>query len=54
MRHFSDARTNLQQFGIADTTAGKAGFITALYIVLVPLAGMFLGKRQTNGCSSAF
>ena len=36
--------TNLQQFGIADTTAGKAGFITALYIVLVPLAGMFLGE----------
>ena len=40
--------TNLQQFGIADTTAGKAGFITALYIVLVPLAGMFLGKKANK------
>lgn len=37
--------SNLQQFGIADTTAGKAGFITALYIVLVPLFGIFFGKR---------
>lgn len=37
--------TNLQQFGIAETSAGKAGFITALYIVLVPLTGIFFGKR---------
>lgn len=37
--------TNLQQFGIAETGAGKAGFITALYIVLVPLTGIFFGKR---------
>lgn len=37
--------TNLQQFGIADTTAGKAGFITALYIVLVPLGAVFLGRK---------
>lgn len=37
--------TNLQQFGIADTTAGKAGFITALYIVLVPMIGLALGRR---------
>ena len=37
--------TNLQQLGIADTTAGKAGFITALYIVLVPLVGSFFGKK---------
>ena len=29
-------------------TAGKAGFITALYIVLVPLAGMFLGKKANK------
>ena len=40
--------TNLQQFGIADTTAGKAGFITALYIVLVPIAGVFLGKKVSK------
>ncbi len=35
----------LQQFGIAYTTVGKAGFITALYIVLVPLFGIFLHKK---------
>lgn len=40
------ASANLQQFGInADTSSGKAGFITALYIVLVPLLGLFLKKR---------
>ena len=39
--------TNLQQFGISlGTTAGKSGFITALYIVLVPVFGVFLRKRS--------
>ena len=37
--------SNLQQYGVGMTSAGKAGFITALYIVLVPLFGLFLGKR---------
>ena len=37
--------SNLQQYGMGMTTAGKAGFITALYIVLVPLFGLFFGKR---------
>ena len=37
--------SNLQQYGVGFTTAGKAGFITALYIVLVPLFGLFLHKR---------
>ncbi|MCD8081974.1 MAG: DMT family transporter [Clostridiales bacterium] len=37
--------SSLQQFGIAQTTVGKAGFITALYIVIVPLLEIFLGKR---------
>ena len=37
--------SNLQQYGVGFTTAGKAGFVTALYIVLVPLLGLFLGKR---------
>ncbi len=37
--------TNLQQVGIQYTTAGKAGFITSLYIVLVPLLGLFIGQR---------
>jgi len=37
--------TNLQQIGLLYTTAGKAGFITALYIVLVPIMGIFLKQR---------
>lgn len=37
--------TNLQQLGIKYTTVGKAGFITAIYIVLVPVAGLFLKKK---------
>ena len=35
----------LQQVDISMTTAGKAGFITAIYIVLVPLMGFFIGRR---------
>ena len=34
-----------QQVGIVYTTAGKAGFITGLYIVLVPMLGIFWGHR---------
>ena len=37
--------TNLQQKGLETTTSGKAGFITALYIVIVPIAGIFLKKK---------
>nr|WP_325296776.1 DMT family transporter [uncultured Dysosmobacter sp.] len=37
--------SNLQQKGLETTTSGKAGFITALYIVIVPIAGIFLGKK---------
>lgn len=37
--------SNLQQMGIQYTTVGKAGFITTLYIVIVPVLGLFLGKR---------
>ena len=36
---------NLQQIGIQYTTVGKAGFITAMYIVLVPILSIFLGKK---------
>ena len=36
---------NLQQIGIKYTTVGKAGFITAMYIVLVPLLGIFIGRK---------
>lgn len=37
--------STLQQYGVGMTTAGKAGFLTALYIVLVPLFGLLFGKR---------
>ena len=37
--------SSLQQFGIVYTTVGKAGFITALYVVLVPILGLFMRKR---------
>ena len=36
---------SLQQVGIVYTTAGKAGFITGLYVVLVPLSGLLWGQR---------
>lgn len=37
--------STLQQLGILFTTVGKAGFITAMYIVIVPLLGIFIGKK---------
>lgn len=36
---------SLQQWGLVYTTAGKAGFITALYVVIVPLFGIFMHKK---------
>jgi drug/metabolite transporter (DMT)-like permease len=36
---------SLQQWGLVYTTAGKAGFITALYVVIVPLFGIFMRKK---------
>lgn len=38
----------LQQWGVVHTTAGKAGFITGLYVVLVPILGLLVGQR-THG-----
>ena len=38
--------SSLQQVGIVYTTAGKAGFITGLYVILVPILGLFLGQRS--------
>lgn len=45
--------SSLQQVGLVETDAGKAGFLTAMYIVLVPILGLFLGKRppKTTGFS---
>ena len=37
--------TILQQVGLVYTTPAKSGFVTALYIVIVPLMGLFLGRR---------
>lgn len=37
--------SSLQQIGMVYTTAGKAGFITALYIVIVPILGIFLKQK---------
>ena len=37
-----------QQFGIVTTTAGKAGFITALYILLVPVLNLLLFKKRSS------
>jgi len=36
--------TALQQTGLADTDAGKASFITALYVVIVPILGIFMRR----------
>jgi len=40
---------SFQQVGIQYTTAGKAGFITGLYIFFVPLIGIFFGQRTGSG-----
>ena len=37
--------SNFQQFGISFTTVGKAGFITAMYILIVPILGLFMKKK---------
>jgi drug/metabolite transporter (DMT)-like permease len=40
---------SLQQVGLVYTTAGNAGFITGLYVVIVPVLGLFLGKGSGAG-----
>ena len=42
---FLFAGTSMQQLGIMTTSAAKAGFITSLYLVLVPLIGLFFGRK---------
>ena len=39
------AASNFQQFGIQYTTVGKAGFITAMYILIVPILGLLVHKK---------
>lgn len=40
--------SSLQQFGIMHTTVGKAGFITTLYIIFVPIAGLLFHKKVSK------
>lgn len=40
--------TNLQQLGIVDTDAGKSAFLTAMYIVFVPIISIFLGQKPSK------
>jgi len=40
---------SLQQVALLYTTAGKAGFITGLYVVVVPILGLFWGQRPSGG-----
>ena len=42
---FLVAATLLQQIGLVTTSTAKSGFITALYIVIVPILGLFIGKK---------
>ena len=37
--------TTTQQIGLETTTAGKSGFITALYVAFVPVIGLLIGRR---------
>ena len=37
----------LQQVGLLYTTAGKAGFLTALYVIMIPLIGVFIKKKSS-------
>ena len=43
------AGASMQQVGLVYTTAGNAGFITGLYVVIVPLLGLFWGQRPGAG-----
>jgi drug/metabolite transporter (DMT)-like permease len=43
------AAASLQQVGLVYTTAGNAGFITGLYVVIVPILGLFWGQRPNIG-----
>lgn len=42
---FLVAATLLQQIGLVTTSTAKSGFVTALYIVIVPILGLFIGKK---------
>ncbi len=46
---FLATASTFQQIGLVYTTAGKAGFITALYILLVPVISFFVFKKRVRG-----
>ena len=48
------AGASLQQWGMVHTTASRAGFITGLYIVFVPLLGAVSGERETPAAWAGF
>ncbi len=43
------AGASFQQVGIVHTTAGKAGFITGLYVIIVPIVGLRWGHKTSTG-----
>ena len=48
------AASTIQTWGLAYTTAGKSGFITAMYMIFVPIISIVIGKRisgRTIGCA---
>ena len=45
---FMCAATNLQQIALGTVSAGKSGFLTALYIVIVPVLGFIFMKRRVK------
>ena len=45
---FLGIAVNFQQFGIETTSSGKAGFITSLYMVIVPVLSILIGKKVTR------
>lgn len=42
------AASSLQQLGLLTTSAGKSGFITALYLIFVPIIGLFTGRKPSG------
>ncbi len=45
--------STLQSIGMVWTSPGKAGFITALYMIIVPIIGLFIGKKPTKAVATA-
>lgn len=45
--------STLQSIGMVQTSPGKAGFITALYMIIVPVIGLFIGKKPTKSVAFA-